>query len=305
MTSRMQDYLPKYYDDSQIVTEMMSAETEEFDALNAEQYKTLDQFFISSSTYALSRWERVLDLPPAPNADVEFRRKRILAKLAGNAPATVRYLTDLVNVYVPKKDAQIVEFNSEHRFEAEIPAENEINLASIYDSVGEVKPAHLEFGVTSLSREAINVGVHPYNFPVTYRICNMFRTADMPGILAKTMFNLQEKSYSFDVFYPVCNMFTTTGYEARSKSDVGMTVKTDVYHVPYVYVGDIELGGGIRLGGRVDDEDMTGFRAIMRLNTSVSDVLENPVGIETESGTWSSKVIYNRVNSITLGEDEL
>jgi hypothetical protein len=149
MTSRMQDYLPKYYDDSQIVTEMMSAETAEFDALNAEQYKTLDQFFVSTSTYALDRWERVLALPPAHNASVEFRRKRILAKLAGNAPATVQYLTDLVNVYVPKKDAEIVEHSAEYRFEAKIHVnENKVDPVAISDAVNEIKPAHLAFMLT-------------------------------------------------------------------------------------------------------------------------------------------------------------
>lgn len=240
--SRMQDYLPKYYDDSRVVTEMMTAETAEFDKLNAEMYRTLDQFFAMTSTYSLDRWERILDLPPMPNSSVEFRRRRVLVKLAGNAPATVEYLTDLVNQYVASKDATIIEYNEEQRFEALIPLEGEVDTVSIRNAVNEVKPAHLELYIAGLVREVLAIvnGVKQYEAP--YPITNRFETYQRDGKLLKEIVSFLENPYAFIVEYPICNTFSTVGRNVYLNERLSFETLSEESEVTYNRVGNTHVG---------------------------------------------------------------
>lgn len=203
----MIDALPRYYDDSPEVDAIMTAEAAQIDKMRQRARELTDQFYVRSATHGLDDWERVLGLPPRPNSSLNFRRNRILARLNGTAPATVKYLTDTVNVHVADKSARVVEYNGEYRFEAEIPVENTIDTEAIRRDIEEVKPAHLAFGITGVISDAIVVTGNDYVFDVPYRKCNAFRTVDAPGIADRADLAIMAQDYVFDVAYPLCGLF--------------------------------------------------------------------------------------------------
>lgn len=207
LKQQLYDLLPRYYDESPEVDAIMHANAIELDATRSKARDLLEQLFVRTATWGLSEWERVLALPPAPRADLEFRRQRILAKLAGNAPATVEYLTELVNVYVPSRDTRIIEHNTNYSFEAEIPLESAIDTEQIRQAVEEVKPAHLAFNLTGVAREVIVMTGSAYSFEVPYRICNTFRTEDAQGVGVGLYVGGKSAEYSFEVPYLICGEF--------------------------------------------------------------------------------------------------
>ncbi|WP_342540047.1 putative phage tail protein [Heyndrickxia sp. FSL K6-6286] len=205
----LMDALPRYYDDSPEVDAIMSANAEEIDKTRTKARATTDQFYVHTATKGLADWERVLGLAPMPNSSLEFRRNRILARLNGTAPATVAYLTDVVNACLVDKSARIIEYNSEYRFEATVPLgeDSPIDTKEIYDAVNEVKPAHLAFDLVGEIRDVITIVEADYTFEVPYRICNMFRTDDAPGVAARATATLGVQEYGFVVNYPICGEF--------------------------------------------------------------------------------------------------
>ncbi|MET3658536.1 hypothetical protein ABIC55_003653 [Sporosarcina psychrophila] len=117
-------------------------------------------------------------------------------------------------------------------------------MALIYRAVNEVKPAHLAFGITAIVREVIRLTTKQYDFPVTYRITNTFRTADITGGLARFGVGFEVKPYAFEVIYPIANMFTVDGYAAQFKEAIGMDATANSNKVTYARVGVATAWGG-------------------------------------------------------------
>lgn len=80
---RMIEYLPWYYQASKVMETILSAQGQEIDALYESLDQSLDQFFVSTATWGLSRWEELLGLPINENLAVDERRQRVLAKRRG------------------------------------------------------------------------------------------------------------------------------------------------------------------------------------------------------------------------------
>ncbi|MGN7387715.1 putative phage tail protein [Sporosarcina sp. SAFN-015] len=196
------DTLPRYYDDSPEVDAIMEANAGQVANTRKSAREVTDQFYVRTATKdGLSAWERVLDLPPRPNSSLAFRRNRILARLNGTAPATVSYLTDVVNAHVADKSARIIEVNGEYRFEAEVDVRQMSDITPIYNDINDVKPAHLAFGVTGLISENLRLRGKQYAFGVTYLICNMFNTSGNTALLSSGV-AMGGKSNANAVRYP-------------------------------------------------------------------------------------------------------
>lgn len=273
------DALPRYYDDSPEVDAIMDANATELDRIRRNAHEVTDQFYVNSATHGLDDWERVLALSPRPNSTLSARRNRIIARLNGTAPATVAYLTAVINAHVADKSARIVEYNGEYRFEAEIPVDQLQDLGVIYREINDVKPAHLAFGISGIIASVIKLHARAYDFGVPYPITNMFRTADVNGGLARFIVGLSVAPYTFDVVYPITNMFAVRGMSAGFADGVGLTATANSNKVTYARVGVATAWGG--------DLTATGRAVISG-------------GISTE--TNSNDVLYPRVGTAETGE---
>lgn len=240
----LMDALPRYYDDSPEVEAIMDANATEIDRVRRNAREVTDQFYVNTATHGLDDWERVLALSPRPNSTIEFRRNRIIARLNGTAPATVAYLTEVVNAHVADKSARIVEYNGEYRFEVEIPVDQLRDTGVIYREINEVKPAHLAFGISAIIREVIKLTARAYEFGVPYPITNTFRTADITGGLARINIGVGVKPYTFEVVYPITNVLTVSGMSAGFSDGVDFAATANSNKVTYARVGVATAWGG-------------------------------------------------------------
>lgn len=151
----------------------------------------------------------------------------------------------------------------------------------------------------------IHVQVKSHTFEVPYPITNMFTTAEMHGVMTKIAASLDVHSIDSNVNYRVANMFTTEDYTTRTQISAGATLQVDDYYVPYIRLGENDLGDGLRLGGYVSEEESSLSRVIMRTSTSIANVSDNKESLSMSTKTEDSTVTYKRVNDITLGEVDL
>lgn len=222
--------LPRFYDDSPEVDAIMSANASEIDRARLGARDVLAQFFVTTAgAHGLNAWERVLALSPRPNSSVNFRRNRILARLNGTAPATLRYLTDVVNAHVADKSARIVEYADEYRFEVEVDTDNIRDIGSIYRDINQVKPAHLGFGVSGVIGTVLNISTKEYTFPIPYPITGTFHTAPVNGIATKATSKIESKPYDFLVPYPITGTFYCASGRRLNAYDIDGGWFTDDY----------------------------------------------------------------------------
>lgn len=80
---RLIDYLPEYYQSSEITESVITILEQEIDELFEALTQTLDQIFIGSATWGLSNWEGIMGLPVDGSLPAEERRRRVLVKRRG------------------------------------------------------------------------------------------------------------------------------------------------------------------------------------------------------------------------------
>lgn len=201
------DYVPNYYDELLESSELFSAEDAEFKRLNASIDDLLLQFNVSTATWGLREWERVLAITPKPNSSFESRRSRILAKLRGAAPATVANMLAIVNAHVPHKDATLTEFTEPGVVIVNIPMQNGITLTELNADITTYKPAHLQFNVIGLMEDIITIRGSEYSFEVPYLICGEFTTDNAEGVGVGISINAHSTEHAFEVPYLICGEF--------------------------------------------------------------------------------------------------
>jgi hypothetical protein len=95
----MNDYLPQYYSDSLTVDSIVDPESEDFEQLDAAVKDVLDQFYISSATWGLDRWEKLFEVPTNPALTYEQRRANLLSKQRGVGTVTVSLIKEVAETY--------------------------------------------------------------------------------------------------------------------------------------------------------------------------------------------------------------
>lgn len=94
--SRLLDYLPYYYKNSQIVNKLLKIYEKYIDKLSSYANDTQGQLFVSTSSWALDWWEEILELPKLSGLTETERRQRILGKLAGFGIANRKKVKELI-----------------------------------------------------------------------------------------------------------------------------------------------------------------------------------------------------------------
>ncbi|MCM3239041.1 YmfQ family protein [Heyndrickxia oleronia] len=144
---RMNSYVShKHYGKSPQMQGIFKVESSEFEELENAMQEVLDQFFIDTATWGLIRWEEPAGLKPKANTPLDIRRANIKAKYVIPETVTDLDLQELVNMFVPSKQAKVVEIPNEYAFEIQFPVNESVykHLPSISEAVEETKPAHLE-----------------------------------------------------------------------------------------------------------------------------------------------------------------
>ncbi|MFS1511097.1 YmfQ family protein [Chengkuizengella sp. SCS-71B] len=141
---QMLDYLPKYYQESVIGTNVILLEAEEIEGLNKEINEVLQQFFIETATWGLDHWERICGLATDQSKSFEERRSVVKSKLRGIGTVTVGLIKEVAESY-GHGEVAVEEIPQDYRIVITFIGELGIptNLGDIQQALAEIIPAHL------------------------------------------------------------------------------------------------------------------------------------------------------------------
>lgn len=144
---KLMEYLPEDYKKSPPVVELQNAEEEMWDELLDAIQDFEDQLFVETATWGLEKWEWIYDIETDLTKRFDIRRSAILAKKRGTGTTTVAKVKSVSEAYVG--EVYIVEHNSEYYFSIHMVETLGVpeNLKELKRSIGEIKPAHLDFEI--------------------------------------------------------------------------------------------------------------------------------------------------------------
>lgn len=141
---RMLELCPKYYELSRVFTASCQAIGSELDELWQAIQDVLDQIFVSTATWGLDQWEKMLGLPTYSGKPDDHRRSRIISKLRGIGTVTVELIKNVAESYV-NGAVEVENYPEEYRFTVKFVDARGVppNLDDLKEAIEEIKPAHL------------------------------------------------------------------------------------------------------------------------------------------------------------------
>lgn len=104
----MHDYLPRYYEDIPVATNVIDREAVEMAQLNADIYDVLAQMFVDTSTWGLARWERIFGITTDVLKPIDQRRSVIKSRIRGVGTVTPAMVKSIAEAYA-NGDVEVTE----------------------------------------------------------------------------------------------------------------------------------------------------------------------------------------------------
>lgn len=146
MSLNLMEYLPDYYTGNQTMESLQGIISNNINKLAKDLEETVDQCFIDTATYLLSRYEKVYGLNVDVTKSNEFRRERIRAKVRGTGTVTKQMIAQVARSY-SNGEVAVIENNANSSFVVKFVGTKGIpaNMADLTLTIEEIKPAHLSF----------------------------------------------------------------------------------------------------------------------------------------------------------------
>ncbi|MBD2867733.1 YmfQ family protein [Paenibacillus sp. IB182493] len=140
----MEDYLPNYYADSNIVANLTEQEARELTEYHARARDVLNQFFIDTATWGLARWEEICGIPVNESKPIDQRRSYIKSKIRGAGTVTLAVIKNVVDSF-QNGQVDIQENFGNYEVVITFIGKRGIppNLNDVKSAVREIVPAHL------------------------------------------------------------------------------------------------------------------------------------------------------------------
>ncbi len=144
ISSDMLDYLPNYYGDSRVVSNLTGREAEEFLKFHAQVQDVLQQFFIETATWGLARWEEICGLSTDEGKPADQRRSVIKSKLRGAGTVTLAVIKNVVDSF-ENGEVDIQENFGQYEVVVTFIGKRGVppNLNDVQTALREIVPAHL------------------------------------------------------------------------------------------------------------------------------------------------------------------
>lgn len=136
-------HLPEFLKKDEQFKGTNDADSDEHDKMRLALQDLLDQLFVESATWGLSRWEELLAIGNAKEKNDEERRKEIIRKLKKPESVTVEFLEKLINLYIQDKSGKITQHPKDYSVEMRFNSVSREALASIMHGMKTYLPAHL------------------------------------------------------------------------------------------------------------------------------------------------------------------
>lgn len=137
-------YLPDYYQENVEMNSLQTILGYKIGDVSNNTSDTLNQCFVSTATWGLARWEKILGISTDPSKPYAKRREIISAKLRGAGTTTKAKIRN-VAIAFSGGEVSILEYPGEYRFVIQFIGIKGIpqNMAGLIEAINEIKPAHL------------------------------------------------------------------------------------------------------------------------------------------------------------------
>ena len=119
------------------------ADSDEHDKMRLALQDLLDQLYVQSATWGLSRWEELLAIETTEGKSDEERRKEIIRRLQKPESVTVEFLERLINLYTSDGSGKVTSHPEDYSVDMRFNAVSREAFASIIHGMRTYLPAHL------------------------------------------------------------------------------------------------------------------------------------------------------------------
>lgn len=160
MQTDLRQYLPSYYDGVRETDELVTVQGSMFDNLATQMNAVLDnQFILTCSVQILGVWEQILNIRPNPDAGEteEFRRQRIINRLASRPPFSLWFLRQRLDAIIGRENYELKMDYDQYELELETAVENQAVFSEMTLTIYRVKPANIAFKLVPVLRDEVKV----------------------------------------------------------------------------------------------------------------------------------------------------
>ncbi|WP_180968226.1 putative phage tail protein [Cytobacillus massiliigabonensis] len=163
---KLQKYLPPTVNELKEMQEIVRVENENFNEVRLNLINIFKTRFINETNeIGISRWEKMLKINAAKDETLQFRKSRLLSRMQGKEPYTIRYLKKLLNALLGETEYQVnLDIINEHlevlmSFGSGVSAEMQVRYyKELSELLDKVVPLNLGIGITH--RRSINLGMN-------------------------------------------------------------------------------------------------------------------------------------------------
>ena len=121
------------------------ADSDEHNKMRLVLQDLLDQLFVESATWGLSRWEELLAIENTEGKSDKERRKEIIIRLQQPGSVTDAFMQKLVNQFISDAQGTVLSFPSEYRIEILYNGGTVIDYKQLRDAIELYIPAHIGY----------------------------------------------------------------------------------------------------------------------------------------------------------------
>lgn len=176
-------YFPTIYNDILEVDTLVKIENDLFENLNNEFDKAIkNEYVITADKETLKRYETLLRIVDGDDKELNFRRQRILNRLAMNMPFTLRALKQKLDELIGKENYNIFVNPGKFTLYIESKILNQTWFNETYITINKMKPANIVFinkpfiDEKILANEEVTLAQREYN----YRLGSKWRLGTLP-----------------------------------------------------------------------------------------------------------------------------
>ncbi|WP_262119297.1 YmfQ family protein [Bacillus subtilis] len=153
----MTAYLPPFLTKLKEMAELLKAEAPEFEKQNNSIFDLTDQLFVTTATWGLERWEKILNVMRESGDTDEIRRLRLISKMSNIPPATYRAIEHALNRFLKNPSAQVRLLPGEYRFKVDIDIDDMQHMSELIETLENMKPAHLAYTLRAALNEPFQI----------------------------------------------------------------------------------------------------------------------------------------------------
>ncbi|NGT65608.1 DUF2313 domain-containing protein [Clostridium perfringens] len=186
-------YFPLLYENILEIDTLVEAENSILDKLNAEINRVKDnEYIVTADKETIKRYEILLRITDGDDKDLEFRRQRVLNRLAMNMPFTLRALKQKLNELIGKGNYVVSVDNENYTLIVESKILNQVWFNETYITINKMKPANIVFinkpfiDEKILVNEEISLSQREYNYRLgtTWSLgIKPFKTLNEKGVI--------------------------------------------------------------------------------------------------------------------------